>query len=73
MRRSVRSPKARNALSNALRRIAGNLRAAGIEIQFGRSDGRGRHVVSLVLPSFGKYRQSSSVTVSEKADLLSTY
>ena len=36
MRRSVRWPKAPNALGNALRRMASNLRAAGIEIQFSR-------------------------------------
>lgn len=47
IRRSVRWPKAPNALSNALRRMASNLRAAGIEIQFSRADIRGRHVVSL--------------------------
>ena len=57
-RRSVRWPKAPNALSNALRRIAANLRAVGIEIQFSRADVRGRRVVSLVCPSsFGKDRQ----------------
>ena len=34
IRRSVRWPKALNALGNALRRMASNRRAAGIEIQF---------------------------------------
>ena len=48
MRRSVRWPKAPNALGNALRRMAANLRAAGIEIQFSRADIHGRRVVSLV-------------------------
>ncbi len=51
MRRSVRWPKAPNALSNALRRMASNLRAVGIQIQFSRTDIRGRHVVSLVCAS----------------------
>jgi putative DNA primase/helicase len=45
---SVRWPKAPNALGNALRRMAVNLRAAGIEIQFSRADVRGRHVVSVI-------------------------
>jgi hypothetical protein len=48
MRRSVRCPKAPNALGNALRRMAANLRAAGIEIQFSRADVQGRRLVSLV-------------------------
>jgi hypothetical protein len=47
MRRSVRWPKAPNALGNALRRMASNLRAAGIDIQFSRADILGRRVVSL--------------------------
>jgi hypothetical protein len=38
-----------NVLSDGLRRMARNLRAAGIEIQFSRADIRGRRVVSLVL------------------------
>ncbi len=59
MRRSVRWPKAPNALSNALRRMASNLRAAGIEIQFSRADIRGRHLVSLFRASekIVSYRQ----------------
>jgi len=62
-RRSVRWPKAPNALSNALRRMAVNLRAAGIEIQFSRADIRGRSVVSLVsAPESGK---RSSVIFSD--------
>ncbi len=64
MRRSVRWPKAPNALSTALRRMAGNLRAAGIEIQFSRADIRGRRVVSLV--SASEPRKRSSVIVSER-------
>jgi hypothetical protein len=42
-RRSARWPKAPSALGSALRRMAANLRAAGIEIQFSR-DIRGRYV-----------------------------
>jgi hypothetical protein len=41
-RRSRRWPKAPNALSNALRRIAGSLRSTGIEIYFNREDHQGR-------------------------------
>ena len=51
MRRSVRWPKAPSALGSALRRMATNLRAAGIEIQFSRSDIYGRRAVSLVCAS----------------------
>ena len=64
MRRSVRWPKAPNALSNALRRMAANLRAAGIEIQFSRADIRGRRVVSLV--SASEPRKRSSVIFSDR-------
>ncbi len=63
MRRSVRWPKAPNALSNALRRMAANLRAAGIEIQFSRANLRGRSVVSLV--SASDPRKRSSVIFSD--------
>ena len=62
--RSVRWPKAPNALGNALRRMANNLRAAGIEIQFSRADVRGRRLVSLV--SASEPRKRSSVTVSDR-------
>ncbi len=64
VRRSVRWPKAPNALSNALRRMAGNLRVAGVEIQFSRADIRGRRVVSLVYAS--EPRKRSSVIVSDR-------
>jgi len=64
IRRSVRWPKAPNALGNALRRMASNLRAAGIEIQFSRADIRGRRVVSLV--SVPEPRKRSSVSVSDR-------
>jgi hypothetical protein len=63
IRRSVRWPKAPNALGNALRRMATNLRSAGIEIEFSRADIRGRRVVSLV--SASEPRKRSSVTVSD--------
>jgi hypothetical protein len=62
--RSLRWPKAPNALSNALRRMASNLRAVGIEIQFSRADVRGRHIISLVLASEAQKR--SSVIVSDR-------
>lgn len=48
-RRSQRWPKAPNVLSNALRRMAGSLRAAGIEIYFNRTDHRGRRTISASL------------------------
>ena len=47
MRRSVRWPKAPSAPGSALRHMASNLRAVGIDIQFSRADIRGRRVVSL--------------------------
>ena len=63
LRRSVRWPKAPNVLGNALRRMATNLRAAGIELQFSRNNEQGRRMVSvLLLPRFGKDRQLLSVT-----------
>ncbi len=48
MHRSVGWPKAPSALGTALRRMASNLRAIGINIQFSRADIGGRRVVSLV-------------------------
>jgi hypothetical protein len=58
VRRSVRWPKAPNALSGALRRMAANLRAAGIQLQFSRADVQGRRLVSLACATgFGKDRQ----------------
>ena len=63
-RRSVRWPKAPNALSNALRRMAINLRAAGIEIQFRRSDIGGRSVISLAAAP--ELRKGSSVIFSDR-------
>ena len=46
-RRSRRWPKAPNALSNALRRMATNLREGGIELEFSRPDHSGRRMVSI--------------------------
>ena len=64
MRRSVRWPKAPSALGSALRRIASNLRAVGIEIQFSRAHFRGRSVVSLV--SASEPRKRPSVVFSDR-------
>jgi hypothetical protein len=47
MRGLIRWPKAPNILSNALRRMATNLREAGIEIEFNRPDHSGRKIVSV--------------------------
>jgi len=63
-RRSVRWPKAPNILSNALRRMAANLREAGIEFQLSRNDVRGRRVVSVVATP--QSRKTSSVIVSNR-------
>ena len=64
-RRSVRWPKAPNALGNMLRRMASNLRSAGIELNSSRADRLGRRIISVSCdPNPGKDRQSSSVTVS---------
>ena len=62
LRRSVRWPKAPNGLGNAFRRIANNLRAAGVELQFSRNDVQGRRVVSVVGTAQG--RKTLSVAVS---------
>ena len=62
MRRSVRWPKVPNGLGNALRRMAVNLRAAGVELQFSRNDLQGRRVVSVIAAAHG--RKPSSVAVS---------
>ena len=47
IRRSPRWPKAPNALTNTLRRMASNLRAAGIELNSSRADRLGRRILSL--------------------------
>ncbi len=62
LRRSVRWPKAPNALSNAIRRMAPDLRAAGIELQFSRNDEQGRRIISVL--GAAHVRKTSSVTVS---------
>ena len=65
-RRSLRWPKAPNVLGNALRRMAANLRAAGIELQFSRNDERGRRMVSVLLCA-AEVRKRLSVAVSNPA------
>jgi hypothetical protein len=47
LRRSKRWPKLPNALGTTLRRMEGNLRSAGIDLQFNRSDAQGRRMVSV--------------------------
>jgi len=64
MHRSVGWPKAPSALGTALRRMASNLRAIGINIQFSRADIGGRRVVSLVCAS--EPRKRLSVAVSDR-------
>jgi hypothetical protein len=46
-RRSGGWPKAPNSLSNALRRMAGSLRSAGLEIDFSRPEHGGRRFISV--------------------------
>jgi hypothetical protein len=59
-RRSVRWPKAPNALANTIGRMASNLRAAGIDLQSSRVDRLGKRIVSVnALPVVPK---RSSVT-----------
>ncbi len=62
MRRSVRWPKSPSALGTALRRMAGNLRAAGIEIRFSRADHSGRRLVFLICTSEPGKRLSVAVS-----------
>jgi hypothetical protein len=59
-RRSQRWPKAPNALSSALRRLAGSLRSSGIEIYFNRADHQGRRVISLKSAPLVAQRSSAS-------------
>ncbi len=61
MRRSARWPKAPSALGSALRRMASNLRATGIEIQFSR-DIHGRRVASLTCTSAPGEKTVSAVS-----------
>ena len=64
MRRSVRWPKAPNALSNAIRRMTPDLRAAGIELQFSRNDEQGRRIISVL--GAAQVRKTPSVVVSDR-------
>jgi hypothetical protein len=59
-RRSRRWPKAPNALGNILRRMAGSLRSAGIEIYFSRGDHQGRRLISVKSGSLVAKRSSAS-------------
>ena len=65
MRRLVRWPKAPNILSNVLRRMATNLREAGIEIEFSRPDHSGRKVVSVL--AIARISKSSSASSAPSA------
>jgi hypothetical protein len=65
-RRSIRWPKAPKGLSSALRRIALTLRAAGIELQFGRGNEQGRRMVSVLPTRAGP--KKSSVIVNNRAE-----
>ena len=62
MRRSVRWPKAPNALANTLRRMASNLRSAGIELNSSRADRLGRRILSVSCAT--NIPERSSVIVS---------
>ena len=62
-RRSVRWPKAPNALSSSLRRLASNLRSAGIDLQFSRADDQGRRMISM--HRIADIPKRSSVIVSD--------
>jgi hypothetical protein len=64
MRRSVRWPKAPNGLGNALRRMATDLRATGVELQFSRNHVQGRRVVSVVAAA--QIQKTPSVAVSNR-------
>ena len=65
-RRSVRWPKAPNALASALRRMASNLRAAGIDLQSSRVDRLGKRMVS-VTTALTTVPKRSSVTSASSA------
>ena len=62
IRRSARWPKAPNALGNTLRRMASNLRSAGIQLNSSRADRLGRRIVSVSSPT--NIPERSSVIVS---------
>ena len=59
-RRSRRCPKAPNALSSLLRRMAGSSRSTGIEIYFTRADHQGRRMISVKSASVVPQRSSAS-------------
>jgi hypothetical protein len=63
-RRSVRWPKAPNALGNTLRRMASNLRSAGIEVNSSRADRLGRRIISVSCAA--NIPERSSVIVSAR-------
>jgi len=65
-RRSIRWPKAPNALASALRRMASNLRAAGIDLQSSRVDRLGKRMVS-VTTALTTVPKRSSVTSAPSA------
>jgi len=67
-RRSRRWPKAPNALSNALRRMAGSLRSAGIEIYFNRADHQGRRIISVKSSLVPKRSSASSAPQRSRSD-----
>ena len=64
-RRSVRWPKAPNALASALRRMASNLRASGIDLQSSRVDRLGKRMVSVT--ALTTVPKGSSVTSASSA------
>ena len=59
-RRSRGWPKAPNALSSALRRMANSLRCTGLEIFFDRADHQGRRIISVKSASLVPERSSAS-------------
>ena len=59
IRRSDRWPKTPSSLGNALRRMASNLRAVGIELGFSRADHRGRRMVSVNCGSINRKTPSA--------------
>jgi hypothetical protein len=63
IKRSVRWPKAPNALGNSLRRMASNLRSAGIVINSSRADPLGRRILSVSYAT--NIPETSSVIVSD--------
>ena len=66
VRRSARWPKAPNALGNTLRRMASNLRSAGIELNSSRADRLGRRIISV--SSASNIPERSSVIVSGQVE-----